>query len=61
MTITNNTVSINYATMEDLLSREEHIKQTLRNYLERTGSDKEIKDSFVTIGKNNYTLNILLG
>ncbi len=52
--------SIRYADMETLLEREEYMKQSLQNYLDRRGNQEYIEDTSISVADDYYFINFLL-
>ena len=53
-------VSLTYDSMDTLMSREEYMKNTLQNYLDRNGNQQEITDQYISTTENKYLLNFIL-
>lgn len=52
--------SIRYAEFETLLEREEYMKQSLQNYLDRRGNQEYIEEISISMSDDYYFLNFLL-
>lgn len=53
-------VSLTYDSMDTLMSREEYMKNTLQNYLDRNGNQQEITNQYISTTENKYLLNFIL-
>lgn len=53
-------IHINYDSMEELLNRQEHIVNTMQNYLDRNDNIQHISNTDIIVGKDKYSLVITL-
>lgn len=53
-------IHINYDSMEELLDRQDHIVNTMQNYLDRNKNIQYISDTTIVVGEDKCSLVITL-